>query len=85
MNFSICGLLKILCVVLMRYSSFSLLFLPPSVVNKQHFFFKVPVTSVLSFIQYATFVAAYRNALGWAAMVSLFTARPLLRVVWPVS
>lgn len=38
MHFSIYGLLKIFCVVLMRHFTFSPLFLLPSVVNKQIFF-----------------------------------------------
>lgn len=90
MHFSICGLLKIVCVVLKSCSQFFSPSLSSSLSCEQTAFKKkkvhvTPVLHLSSNFLFSTFVAAYRIALGCAAMFFLFTARPPLCVVWPFS
>lgn len=88
MHFSIWGLLKILRLVWSDISVFLFYFLFQLWTNNIYFFFLVSAIPVLlsscNFL-FSTFVAVCRIASGCVAMFFLFTARPPLRVVWPVS
>lgn len=78
MHYSICGLLKSLFVVLMRYLHFSLLFLPSSVVTKQQLclflFHAILVFHLSNNVLFATWMKP--SGLPWCVQAFSFLLLP---------